>query len=131
MSFSSFAPLVQGAIIGATGVGLGTFINAIFNALNSRSIRRAEERKMLYDIASKLAVEQWKLDVERTDAFNKELKAGGVFRPPRGILDLQVPIPRIARIVAGIIKELDDCGRPTSRLSRLQVWYKSIRNSKK
>jgi hypothetical protein len=62
---------ITSALITAGGIFMGVLLTSVINLIQSAATRRTEERKVIYDIASKLAVEQLKLDVERTDAANK------------------------------------------------------------
>jgi hypothetical protein len=122
---------VQVALVAAGGVAAGSCIAALFNYLTTRATRKSEERKIIYDIAGKLAAEQWKLDVERTDAFNATLKDGGVFRMRSSLSDFQVPIPHVAQTVRRIVDELERSTRPKSRWLHLQDWWKARRAAKK
>jgi hypothetical protein len=118
------------ALITASGIVIGTLLTSLIGLLQSGATRRTEERKVIYDIASKLAVEQWKLDVERTDAANKIIAEKGIWNVPTGIDSFRIPIPHIAHTVQRIIAEIDSSTRPKSRWSRLQDWWKARRAAK-
>ena len=129
--FSSLSPVVQGALIGAFGVGIGSLITAIFNALNNRGIRRSEERRVIYDIASKLAVEQWKLEVARTDAANKDIQEKGILNIPTGLDSFRITIPHIAHTVQRIIEDIDSSTRSKPIWTRFHKWRKAcLKNNK-
>ena len=113
---------VTSALITAGGILTGVLLTSVINLIQSAATRRTEERKVIYDIASKLAVEQWKLDVERTTAANREIKETGVWNVSRGFDTFQIPIPHIAQTVKRIIAEIDSSTRPKSRWSRFQDW---------
>jgi len=110
------------ALITTGGIVVGTLLTSLINFLQVVSARRFEERKIVYDIASKLAIDQWKLDVERTDAFNANLKDGGIFRMRSSLLDFQVPIPHVAQTVRRIAEELERSTRPGSWCQRFRDW---------
>jgi hypothetical protein len=118
---------VQVALVAAGGVAAGSFIAAIFGCITAYTTRKTEERRIIYDIAGKLAAEQWKLDVERTDAFNATLKDGGIFRTRSSLSDFQVPIPHVAQTVRRIVDELDASRRPKTCWIRLRDWYAARR----
>lgn len=130
MDLKSIDPTVLATLIAITSSGIGAVTVALFGVLKDRSARKAEERKIIYDIAGRLAEAQWKLDVERTAAFNETLKDGGVFRAPRGLLDFQVPIPHVAQTVSRIIREIEEASRPESRWSRFQKWRRARKHKK-
>ena len=115
-------PTVQSSLIGAGGVAFGTIIAAFFNWLGNTSTRRSEERKIIYDIASKLAVEQWRIDVERTNVTNKEIAEKGLFNISTDLNKLQIPIPNIAHTVKQIIREIDMSTRPDTVWTCFHDW---------
>lgn len=49
----------------------GVFITSIFNYLNNKAMRTAEEKKHLKELLLKTAVEYWKQDMERIKLSNK------------------------------------------------------------
>ncbi len=110
------------ALITAGGIVVGTLLTSLINLIQSAATRRTEERKIIYDIASKLAVEQWKLDVERTDTANKMIAERGVFNMPTGLESFRIPIPHIAHTVQRIITEIDSSTRPKPKWSRFRGW---------
>ena len=118
------------ALITAGGIVIGTFLTSLINLIQTAATRRTEERKVIYDIASKLAVEQWKLDVERTDAANKEIAEKGIWNVPTGINSFRIPIPHIAHTVQRIIAEIDSSTRPKPRWLRFQDWWRARRATK-
>jgi hypothetical protein len=118
------------ALIAAGGVVTGSFLTSILNLFQAAANRRAEERKVIYDIASKLALEQWKLDVERTDAFNETLKDGGIYRVRNNLSDFQVPIPHVAQTVRRIVDELERSTLPKSWCRRFQDWRSAPKKKK-
>jgi hypothetical protein len=130
MDLKNIDPTVLATLIAITSSGIGAVTVALFGVLKDRSSRRAEERKIIYDIAGRLAEAQWKLDVERTDAFNKELKDGGVFRVRSGLSDFQVPIPHVAHTVSRIIREVEEASRPKTFWVRFQERRHTCKNKK-
>lgn len=115
------------ALITACGIVIGTLLTSLIGLMQSGATRRTEERKVIYDIASKLAVEQWKLDVERTDAANKVIAEKGIWNVPTGLDSFRIPIPHIAHTVQRIIAEIDASTRPKSSWSRFRDWYAARR----
>jgi|GEM_PF-2272596 len=123
MDLKSIDPTVLATMIAVASSGVGAVTVALFGVLRDRSNRRSEERKIIYDIASKLAIEQWKLDVENTKTMNKEIaERGGVMNMPTGINEFRMPPPQVAQTVKRIIDEIYASTRPRSRWTSFQAW---------
>ena len=120
---------IASALIAAGGIVLGVVLTSITAIIQAAAIRRSEERKIIYDIASKLAAEQWKLDVERTDAANREIKETGIWNISRD--KFQIPTPRISQTVRWIITDIESATRRKSIWSRFQAWRSDRRAKKK
>ena len=130
--FTNLDPVTQGALIAACGIGVGALITAASNILSSRILRQSDERRIIYDISSKLAVEQWRLDVENNKAMNKEISDnGGVLHMPTGVNAVRIPPPQVAQTVKRIIDEIYTSTRPKSRWIRFQEWRRSRKDKAK
>ena len=120
MIVSTLDPSVQAALIGAGGIAVGTCIAAFFNSLMAKSTRESEERRVIYDIASKIAMEQWKLDVETIKARNEDIKV-----PNDQIGLFRLDIPRVADTVKDVMGQLQSITRRKSTCVRLCEWQSS------
>ena len=120
MILAAIDSAVQVAVFGAVGVVVGSLISALVTMMSSRAARESEERRVIYDIASKIAMEQWKLDVETTKARNEEIKV-----PDDRIGLFRLDIPRAADTVKTTIDQIHEATRSKGYWSRACDWWQS------
>ena len=117
MILDPFDSAVQLTVFSTLGVVVGSLISALITIVNSRAARESEERRVIYDIASKIAMEQWKLDVETTKARNEEIKV-----PNDRIGLFRLDIPRAADTVKDTMDQLQSITRRKSTWVSLCEW---------
>ena len=123
MILAALDSAVEVAIFGAVGVVVGSLISALVTMMSSRAARESEERRVIYDIASKIAMEQWKLDVETTKARNEEIKV-----PDDRIGLFRLDIPRAADTVKSVMDQLQSTTRRKSMWARFHEWRSNKKN---